>query len=170
MSVILKRQLELLPVLAFVVAGIDLLIGNGLLNRLPFLFDFKIVQTTNLPNEQISVVVGRRNNGSFRTLGHVGRQVEAIGHPVYRWSLQGHSKLLAEAWGISPSKYETRSGGIYYYPGFEGKAEVIQKLLTSKNASLAKTIPLIEVQAQGADVFIDTHAVAGDSILIYLPD
>ena len=170
MSVALKRQLQLLPVLAIAIAGIDLLIGNGLLNRLPPLFDFKIVQTTKLPNEQIAVVVGRRNNGGFRTFGYVGRQVEVIGHPVYRWSLQGHSKLLAEAWGIPASKYKTRSGGIYYYPGFEEKAEAIQNLLVSKNPSLAKTIPLIEVQAQGADVFIDTHAIAGDSILVYLPD
>lgn len=77
---------------------------------------------------------------------------------------------MEKGWGVSPTMFDGRGGGIFYYPPYREKAALLQQALVAENPGLAKTIPLVEVKVASAGMFIDKYAIAGDSLLVYAPD
>lgn len=77
---------------------------------------------------------------------------------------------MEKGWGVPPSMFDGRDGGIFYYPPYHGKAALLQRALVAENPSLTKTIPLIEAKVSKGGVFIDRYAIAEDTLLVYAPD
>lgn len=145
-----------------VVRGLD-----WLLNKSP---ERSAAVTQVSENSQVTVVVFRRGKGGYATLGDIGQRATALGFRTLNWVSEGLLSNMEKGWGVAPSMFEGRSGGIFYYPPYREKAVLLQQALVAENPGLAKTIPLIEAKASDAGMFIDKYAIAGDSLLVYAPD
>ena len=148
---------------------INTMFGDNLLPRL-----FEYINSGNevsqdITPEHLTVVIFRRGNGGYKTLGNVEEQLDFLGFLTRNWGSKGMVPSMERGWGVPPSMYHTGAGAIYYPPQLEKEARLVQDALTRKNPLLKKTIPLIEANMPDKFEFVGPETVSQYSILVYTP-